>query len=294
MRHPFHSFFGLLSVLLCFSCGRPGGSGAHEAAAPVRTSPFVFGEMHTFRSAILQQDRTLNVYLPEGRSPDSVAAYPVVYVLDGSANEDFPHIAGLVQFMNMYDLFPKSIVVGIANVDRGHDFTSPTQGDSDLVWVPTGGGSAAFIEFLEKEVQPFVAQRYGTRGPRTLIGQSLGGLLVMEVLFSRPDLFDDYIAVSPSLWWNNEALSRTADAWAGAHATLPKRVYIAMASDDGWGQPGVDRVVAVLRAHAAPPFIWWYETFPEETHATILHRGAYRAFELLGRAHSDRLAGVSG
>lgn len=243
--------------------------------------PFVFGEVHTFNSKILQQDRVLNIYLPDGYSPDSSTTYPVIYVLDGSANEDFPHIAGLAQFMNMYTLLPKSIVVGIANVDRRYDFTHTTTNDSDKVWVPTNGGSARFIDFIGKELQPFVDAHYRTSGSRTIIGQSLGGLLAMEVLFKRPDLFDDYIIVSPSLWWDSGSLAATADAWSKVNGHLPKRVFIAMSSNDDWSAAQVDHVVNVLKENSAAPLRWWYAPFPEETHATILHRAVYRGFELM-------------
>lgn len=242
--------------------------------------PFVFGVVHELPSKVLGQTRVLNVWLPEGYK-DSTASYPVIYVLDGSAHEDFPHIAGLAQFMNMYDLLPKSIVVGIANVDRYHDFTHPTKGDSDLVWVPTAGGSAAFIEFLEKEAQPFVTQHYRTNGTRTIIGQSLGGLLCAEILFNKPELFENYVLVSPSLWWNNGSLANGAEAWAKANAALPERVFLAIARDDDMMQDDVDKTIAAFKAHARPPFQWIYVPFPEESHATILHRAVYRAFEWL-------------
>lgn len=250
------------------------------------TKPFVFGEVRTLRSEILGQERTLNIHLPDGYA-DSTLSYPVIYLMDGSADEDFPHIAGLVQFMNMYDLLPKSIVVGIANEGRSryHDFTHATTSDSDLVWIPTGGGSAPFIEFIEREVQPFVLGHYRTSGHRTIIGQSLGGLLVMEILFTRPDLFDDFIAVSPSLWWDNGSLAARAEAWITKQPTTARRVFIAMAADDDWSRPGADQVVAAFKAHAAPPFTWWYVPFPEESHMTILHRAVYRAFELLNEEH---------
>jgi len=245
-------------------------------------APFVFGATHTFHSNVLGQDRVLNVYLPEGYA-DSTLNYPVIYVLDGSRNEDFPHVAGLAQYMNMYELLPNSIVVGIANAgpSRRRDFTSPTQNDSDKVWIPTHGGSAAFIDFIEKEVQPMVQGRYRTAGRRTIIGQSLGGLLAAEILFTRPELFDDYILVSPSLWWNNGALAAGAAAWVKANAAEPKRVYIASAPDDAMMQKELDQVVAAFRAHAKPPLTWWYVPFPEESHLTIHHRAVYKAFELL-------------
>ncbi len=272
----------LIPVVIWSLCALvPCGALAQGTAA----KPYILGEVRELRSAILQQDRVLNVYLPDGYA-DSTARYPVIYVLDGSANEDFPHIAGLVQFMNMYDLLPKSIVVGIANNGRSryHDFTSPTNGDSDLVWIPTAGGSAAFIRYIADEVHPFIEANYRTSGRRTIIGQSLGGLLATEILFTRPELFNDFILVSPSLWWNTGALSLSAEAWSKAHAALPVRVYIATAPDDAMMQVEVDRVVNAFRANTTPPFTWWTVPFPEESHATILHRAVYRAFELLGAA----------
>jgi uncharacterized protein len=233
-------------------------------------------------SAVLGQDRVLNVWLPDGYN-DTTATYPVIYVLDGTANEDFPHIAGLAQFMNMYELLPKSIVVGIANIgsSRRHDFTHPTKNDSDLVWIPTGGGSAAFIEFLANEVQPFVAEHYRANGTRTIIGQSAGGLLATEILFKRPEMFDNYILVSPSLWWDSGSLADIADDWAKTGAGLPKKVFLAMAPDDAMMQDDVDKVVAAFKAYAKAPFQWTYVPFPEESHMTILHRATYRAFEWL-------------
>ncbi|MBK9761002.1 MAG: alpha/beta hydrolase [Flavobacteriales bacterium] len=247
------------------------------------SKPFIFGEVLQLNSTVLGQDRVLNVHLPEGYSPDSSTTYPVIYVLDGSANEDFPHIAGLAQFMNMYDLLPKSIVVGVANKgpSRYHDFTSPSKVDSDMVWIPTNGGSAAFIDFLRQEVQPLVNQRYKVNGTRMVIGQSLGGLLCAEILFKRPELFDDYVIVSPSFWWDNGSLANGSEAWVRDHSTLQKKIFLAMAHDDDMMQPQMDKLVAALKTYAKAPLQWTYVPFPEESHATILHRAVYRGFEWL-------------
>ena len=111
---------------------------------------FVLGKITTIHSIELNEDRILNIYLPEGYI--SRESYPVIYLLDGSANEDFIHITGLVQFANFewVKLLPKSIVVGIENVDRKRDFTYPTTVEEDKKDYPTTGGSAKFIAFIEK------------------------------------------------------------------------------------------------------------------------------------------------
>lgn len=293
MRHhaPVLAFI-LLALVACDGGGVTVKTTDHDAPStvadtvksdPAAVKPFVFGEVRMLRSTILAQDRTLNIYLPAGYSTDSTATYPVIYVLDGSANEDYPHIAGLAQYMNMYGLLPSSIVVGIANIDRKHDFTHPTRNDSDKVRVPDSGGSGNFIKFIGDELQPFVERTYKTNGTRTIIGQSLGGLLATEILLTRQDLFDHYILVSPSLWWDDGMLADRAEAVLGPRSPLPGSIYIAMASDDDMMQDDVDRFKGALEAHARPPLRWISEEFPHETHATILHRAVYSAFEWMGK-----------
>ena len=103
----------------------------YKSYQPADPSPFILGRIDKIPSVVLGETRTLNIYLPEGYSQDSSTVYPVIYLLDGSANEDFIHIVGVVQFLIMIERMPKSIVVGIANVDRRRDFTMPTSVDQD-------------------------------------------------------------------------------------------------------------------------------------------------------------------
>jgi predicted alpha/beta superfamily hydrolase len=108
----------------------------------------------TLPSKILSENRILNVYLPEGYKAQDTLKYPALYVLDGTMNEDFLHIVGLTQFFNLKYTMPKTIVVGIANVDRKRDFTFPTNDNTLKADYPTTGSSIKFITFLEREVQP--------------------------------------------------------------------------------------------------------------------------------------------
>lgn len=97
------------------------------------SKPFVLGVIEEIQSKELSENRTLNIYLPEGYKQDDTTKYPVIYLLDGSADEDFIHVVGLVQFNNFpwINRVPKSIVVGIANVDRKRDFSFPTTIEED-------------------------------------------------------------------------------------------------------------------------------------------------------------------
>lgn len=159
--------------------------------------PFVIGEIRVLKSKILNEERMLNVYLPNGY--DKAKSYPVIYLLDGSANEDFVHIVGLVQFYVMSFNMPEFIVVGIANVDRKRDFTFHTDLEDLKKEYPTTGHSAKFIDFLEKELQPFVSANYKTTGTKYIIGQSLGGLLATEILLKKPIVYALFHRESESL-----------------------------------------------------------------------------------------------
>lgn len=156
-----------------------------------KTKPFVLGVIEEIQSLELGEKRTLNIYLPEGYKQDDTTKYAVIYLLDGSADEDFIHVVGLVQFNNFdwINRVPKSIVVGIANVDRKRDFTYPTTIEKDKKTYPTTGHSDKFIAFIEKELQPFIEKKYRTNTSKTLIGQSLGGLLATEILLKKSNLF---------------------------------------------------------------------------------------------------------
>lgn len=244
---------------------------------------FPFGVIDHLYSSELQENRTLNIYLPDGYATDSTARYPVIYLLDGSANEDYPHIAGLAQFMNMYELLPKSIVVGIANVDRKRDFTFPTTVAQDKKDYPTTGSSAKFIAFIEKELQPFIDQHYRSSSAKTIIGQSLGGLLAAEILLKKPDLFDTYVLVSPSFWWDNESLLKQAKTLLKKHPELAKRIYLSVGDEHRVMKRDARKFKRLLTKNTGKGCLIHFEHLKNETHATILHRSVYNALEFFNR-----------
>ena len=243
--------------------------------------PLTIGIIEEIISQALSEKRPLNIYLPDGYHPDSAATYPVIYLLDGSAHEDLLHIVGLVQFMNMYELMPGSIVVGIANVDRYRDFTHPTTDPEDLKALPTGGGSEKFIDFIEQELQPFIEKSYRTNGTRTIIGQSMGGLLATEILLKKPHLFDDYIIVSPSLWWDRQSLVDSADSLLSAHPGLEKKVFVSLGKEHPVMHEVADKLVDAIRNSGNKNITLFYEPILDEDHATILHIAVYKAFKMM-------------
>lgn len=237
-------------------------------------SPFILGKSHEMFSKELSEKRIVNIYLPEGYAFNDTGKYPVIYLLDGTSNEDFVHICGIVQFFNMMYMMPPSIVVGIANVDRKRDFTFPTTIAKDKKDFPTTGGSAKFMAFLEKELQPFIEKNYKVNDSKTLIGQSLGGLLACEILAKKAHLFNRYIIVSPSLWWDNESLLQHLEP-----QFLPKtEVYIAVGKEGKIMEGDVRKLLKILKKQGKAKLYFAY--FPKEDHATILHNAVYKAFNL--------------
>jgi len=141
---------------------------ANNSAKPGSSKPFVLGIVDDIYSTQLAEKRILNIYLPEGYNNNDTIKYPVIYLLDGSADEDFIHVVGLVQFntFEWISRMPKSIVVGIATVDRRRDFTSHTTIEADKKKYPSAGQSGKFISFLEKELQPFIEKKFKTNNSK--------------------------------------------------------------------------------------------------------------------------------
>lgn len=237
------------------------------------SKPLNIGETVTFFSNELGENRSINVYLPHGYDEVDSIDYSVIYLLDGSIDEDFLHIAGLVQFgsFSWINMVPPSIVIGIANVDRKRDFTYPSSDERDLKGLPTSGGSSVFINYLEKELKPYINSQYRVNDRTTLIGQSLGGLCATEILITRPDMFNNYIIVSPSLWWDNESmLKRDIPA-----VREDQSIFIAV------GKEGttMERVARQLHEKFSFHNSCYFEFLEDKDHGDALHEAAYHAFE---------------
>lgn len=247
------------------------------------TQPFTIGETVEVFSSELQENRLLNIYLPAGYSADSSKKYPVIYLLDGSADEDFIHIAGLVQFGTFpwIEMLPESIVVGIANIDRRRDLTYPTHNEEDKKNNPTSGGSAKFIQFVSGELIPFIENRYPTNGVKTLIGQSLGGLLAAEILLKKPQMFTNYIIVSPSLWWDDESLMQLESkvSQPGQH------LYVAVGKE---GEIMERTATALADKHKKRGWKTYFQYYSDKSHANILHEAVYDAFEKIFQKEEEK------
>jgi predicted alpha/beta superfamily hydrolase len=265
---------GILGVLLFALLAFPAGA---QSGAGTNSSPLVIGDTFTLDSKILGETRRINVYPPPGYTESHDLRVPVLYMPDGGMAEDFLHVAGLVQVSVGNGTMRPFLLVGIENTQRRRDLTGPTKNEEDKKIAPHVGGSEAFRRFLRNELMPQVKSRYRTTPETAIVGESLAGLFVVETFLLEPDLFDTYIALDPSLWWNNKELVNTAAERLRARPNLEKTLYMA-SSDEKQIVEDANQFSEVLTKSASPRLHWHYERMPEEKHSTIYHPAALKAF----------------
>ena len=252
--------------------------------------PFVLGITEEINSKELSEKRILNIYFPDGYLQNDTIKFPVIYLLDGSADEDFIHVVGIFQFnsFSWINRVPKSIIVGIANVDRKRDFTYPTTIETDKNRNTTSGKSEKFIAFIENELQPYIEKKYKTNHSKTIIGQSLGGLLATEILLKKPNLFDKYIIISPSLWWDNGSLLKQNSVIYQEQFNKKTDIYVGVGKE-GLTPSETPHVMEVdanlltekLKSTKSKTIKVNFDYLPQENHATISHQAILNALRIL-------------
>lgn len=269
-----------LAVSLAVAACAPAVAPAPPAAPPPpATAPVVIGESVGLDSRILGEHRVINVYLPPGYR-DGGERYPVLYMPDGGVDEDFPHVAGFVDVSIKNAVIRPMLVVGVKNTERRRDLVAATRVAEEQKAAPHAGGADRFRRFLRDELKPYIAAHYRVTAESAIIGESLAGLFVLETLLVAPELFDSYIAVDPSAWWDQQSLVRGA---AARIASWPagRRALFVTTSEEPSTQDGVAILVAALTAHPPPGLVWHYVPLPDEHHSTIFPVSEIRALRAL-------------
>jgi predicted alpha/beta superfamily hydrolase len=233
-------------------------------------------ETLTILSRGLGERRIINIYTPPGYATAG-QPYSVLYMPDGGLAEDFPHVVNTIDSLIRLKQIRPVIVVGIENTERRRDLTGPTTVRSDSEIAPRVGGSDKFRDFIRDELMPEVRKRYRCTNETTIVGESLAGLFVVETMLLEPTLFRQYIALSPSLWWNGEELVRSAERRLDSFDHSPRTLYLAEANEAGIRE-GTAQLAATLKAHAPPALTWYYEPRPDLEHSTIFRGVAPGAF----------------
>jgi hypothetical protein len=266
----------LLPLLLSLGLGAPAAAQAPEG------TPIVIGTGHSIQSRYLEGPRVINIRLPAGYEQQPDRRFPVLYLLDGGADQDFPHIAGIAQHADLSWTFEPFILVGVQSVRRPFELAFASSDERYDEYQRPNGGSERMRAFLREEVRPFVEGRVRASGEDMLMGESLAGLFVVETLLRAPDMFDTYIAISPSLWWNRESLASEAPGLLARHDASPRRLYLTVANEGGTHRRAVDSLVAALDAQAPAGLDWRFiDRSASETHGSIYHEAALDALRSL-------------
>lgn len=269
---------------LCALIGACATSASEAEQAPLTGAPITIGSSYTLHSATLGDDRQINVWTPAdyGSAENANRRYNVLYVLDGALDQDFQHIAGLGQLGALSWTYESLIVVGIQTKDRRAELTRRPHDARHAAEFPQAGGARRFQDFVANEVIPLIEANYRTGEGRALMGESLAGLFVVDTFLHRPALFRDYIAISPSLWWDDQHFARHGGHDLEGRAASNTRLYLSIANEGGATQAGMNRFLALLEAAPQGSVTWRYsDRSATETHATIYHAAALDALRWL-------------
>jgi predicted alpha/beta superfamily hydrolase len=240
---------------------------------------YEIGTKIDFHSVVLNENRPLIIYTPESYEQDSTKIYPVIYLLDGGGN--FHHTSATVDFLSRNGRIPEMIVVAIRNtIDRTHDLTPETLEPN--VSFPTAGGADSMLIFMEKELFPFIKKEYRINEYKILIGHSFGGLFAIHTLINHPGIFNSYLSISPSLWWDNQdlVLNQTKSFFEN-NRELTGHIYITMGNENNTMVGGAWKLIALLEEKGPPNLKWEFNRMTDESHGSIPMLSTYKGLEFI-------------
>jgi len=244
-----------------------------RAQAP---APYDLPERVTIKSQVLGEERTVLVRTPPGYAARAGERFPVLYMTDGDAH--IQHTSGTVSFLARNARMPEMIVVGISNTDRTRDLT-PTHVEKlpgqPNVQFPTSGGADKFLKFIETELVPLVESKYRTQPYRALAGHSLGGLFAVHAMLTKPELFNSYIAVSPSLQWDNYVLIDRVKEFFKTRKEYNRTLFTSLGNEPGDIGDAFGMFQDELKRQQLKGFVWEAVRYDDEDHGSVVLRSHY-------------------
>ena len=271
-----------------------------------QNNKIVIGTIDTIHSDILNEDRIVLIYVPNSNTGNSCdkTRYPVLYLLDGDSF--FHSFTGMVQYLGAIGKMPEMTVVAIANTDRTRDLTpthstSWSDGEQDTVHFRNSGGGGKFISFIQKELIPYIDTHYNTEPYRMFVGHSLGGLMVITTLINNPELFNSFVAIDPSVWWDNKTVMKQAAVALKQKDYTGKHLFFASANTMNKGMDTtrvkVDTVNGnvhvrdnfqfreILRENQNNNLEWIWKYYDDDNHPSIPLIAEYDALRSLFKSY---------
>jgi predicted alpha/beta superfamily hydrolase len=227
----------------------------------------------TLHSNLLNEDRVVWIRTPQNYEKTK-GPFPVLYLADGPIYINL--VASTTDILALNDRLPPLVIVGIANTDRTRDMTpshaDEKNPDGTVHADPTSGGADRFVDFIQKELMPEIERRYRVAPYKIFVGHSFGGLLAVHILITRPEMFQAYIAASPSLWWDNQRTLHQAQDFFAAHADLNKRFFFDV-GNEGMDMDGpFNALQKTLMDKTPKDFHWKAAVYPNEDHGSSVLR----------------------
>ena len=226
----------------------------------------------TIKSKVLGEDRLILVRTPAGYEVNQ-RAYPVLYMTDGDAH--IAHTSSTIEFLSRNGRMSEMIVVGITNTDRTRDLTPAKAVGANAAQFPTAGGADNFLKFIETELIPQIEKSYRVQPYRILAGHSFGGLFTIHTLISRPELFNAYVAVSPSLQWSDEATLKRAEEFFKTRKELHATLFTSLGNEPGDIGKDFEAFRALLAGTQIKGFEWDAQQMTDEDHGSVVLRSHY-------------------
>ncbi|PHR71930.1 MAG: esterase [Lutibacter sp.] len=257
----------LLMLLFVFACGNKSQS----------QDPIPKHDSFKIESKQVNETRVITVWTPPSYE-SSNESFPVLYMPDGGIKEDFPHIANTIAKLIKEKSIPPIILVGIENTVRGRDLTGVSEVKEDEEYCPITDGANDFRNFITQELFLEIDKKYRTTNKKGIIGESLAGLFVMETFMQKPESFDFYIAMDPSLWWNNHYLVRNANTLLEKLANKEIKLWFAGSRTEDISEY-TNELAKVLKSDAPNELKWKYSDEPNEKHNTIFRATKEKALK---------------
>jgi predicted alpha/beta superfamily hydrolase len=226
------------------------------------------GKLDSLHSAILQQERMIQVFVPTDYKPGSGKKYDVIYVLDGG-NWNVGLVSRTQRFVENEGFMPSTIIVSVMGIDRNVELT-PTH---LTTWKGSGGG-AAFLSYIKNELIPYINKNYPSNGDNMLWGHSLSGMFVIYAMVNEPELFKSYIAVDPSIWWDNAYVAKQASAKLPMLTSQNMTLFIA-GRETAMSEMKTDTMETVLKNAAPKNLNWKVQVYTDETHSSVRLKSTY-------------------
>ncbi len=232
----------------------------------------VIGDKIHFESKVLNEQKTIVVIPPYNYKDMPNEKFPVVYVLD-VGNNLFATFGIINYYSVVLKTLPPMIIVGIVSSDREKDYLPSPSNE-----YPTGGGADKFLKFLGSELINFIDSTYPAASDRCIIGHSAGGLFAIYALENQPELFNSFICIDPSLWYDDQSYVKKMPDFLKNNKNIKKSIFISLSNEK---EMGVFPFIDVLEKYAPDGLIWDYIHYKNESHNSLGFKSMCAGFEMI-------------